>query len=636
MIQAGSPAPLGATLDATGTNFAVYSSVAERVELCLFDTNGTQTASYDLPECDDDIWHGYLPGCASGQLYGYRVHGPFDRDLGLRCNPHKLLLDPYAKCIVGDFAWHRSAFDSNNLDSAPHVPKGVVRGAEDIAPAQRPRTPWQDMVFYEANVRGYTMRHPAVPEADRGKFRGLTNAAVLEYLKSLGITSIELMPVHAFIDEHHLFRKGLRNYWGCNSISFFAPSPRYAVSDPLAEFREMVRSIHDAGLEVILDVVYNHTGEGNKDGPTLSFRGLDNRSYYSTEPDQPGTLINDTGCGNTINADYRHVQQLILDSLHYWHKEMRVDGFRFDLAPVLGRHNHGYSREHPLIELITEDEVLYDALLIAEPWDPGPGGYQLGNFPMRWSEWNDRFRDDVRRFWRGDADIETSLVQRLQGSPDIFAANDRPPISSVNFVASHDGFTLADVVSYEHRRNEANGEDNRDGHAHNYSSNHGTEGPTDNAEISATRRRQRLNMLATLLMSRGMPMLLAGDEFGQTQLGNNNAYAQDNETAWLDWSLLDDDPGFVEAVRDLVRLRSELPGLRQPAYESMDTHHADAFAGFVGDGYACLFNAGGEAATIQLPGELQWRLAFSTAGCEVDTSQRATLDAQSVAILVSG
>jgi glycogen operon protein len=636
MIQAGSPAPLGATPDASGTNFAVYSSVAERVELCLFDANGIQTRSYDLPECDDGVWHGFVPGCGSGQMYGYRVHGPFDRDLGLRCNPNKLLIDPYAKCIAGDFDWHDSAFDSNDLDSAAHVPKSVVRGAHDIGPATRPRTPWQDMVFYEANVRGYTMRHPDVPEADRGKFAGLTNAAVLDYLKALGITSIELMPVHAFIDEHHLFRKGLRNYWGYNSISFFAPTPRYAASDPVAEFRDMVRAIHDAGLEVILDVVYNHTGEGDKDGPTLSLRGLDNRSYYSTEPDEPGTLINDTGCGNTINADHRRVQQLVIDSLHYWHTEMRVDGFRFDLAPVLGRHNHGYSRQHPLIELITEDEALYDALLIAEPWDPGPGGYQLGCFPMRWSEWNDRFRDDVRRFWRGDVGFEANLAQRLQGSPDIFAASGRPPISSVNFVSSHDGFTLADVVSYEHRHNEANGEDNRDGHAHNYSSNYGVEGMTDDAEISATRRRQRLNMLATLLMSRGMPMLLAGDEFGQTQQGNNNAYAQDNETAWLDWSLLHDDPEFLQAIKALVHLRNELPTLRQPTFEGLETQYEDAFVSTVGQDGAWLFNAGDEAVTFQLPGEKEWTLAFSSSWCEVDTAQRATLDAQSVAILVSG
>jgi glycogen operon protein len=491
------------------------------------------------------------------------------------------------------------------------------------------------MVFYEANVRGYTMRHPAVAEADRGKFTGMSNASVLEYIKALGITSIELMPVHAFIDEHHLFKQGLRNFWGYNSISFFAPSPRYASSDPILEFRDMVRAIHDAGLEVILDVVYNHTGEGDKDGPTLSFRGLDNRSYYSTEPNEPGTLINDTGCGNTIDADHPRVQQLILDSLHYWHRTMGVDGFRFDLAPVLGRHNHGFSPAHPLIELITESEALYDAILIAEPWDPGPGGYQLGCFPMRWSEWNDRYRDDVRRFWRGDSGAAPELAKRLQGSPDVFAASGRPANTSVNFVSSHDGFTLADVVSYEQRHNQANGENNRDGHAHNYSSNYGVEGPTDDAGINSIRRQQRLNMLATLLLSQGTPMLLAGDEFGHTQGGNNNAYAQDNETAWLDWSLADEDFEFVGAVRELIRLRRETPALRRSKYSQSDCQHEDAFVSLLRDGVACLFNGGNESASFQLPEDNTWQLVFSSSECNLDTTGLATLDAQSTAVFVS-
>jgi glycogen operon protein len=636
MIQAGRPSPLGATVDASGTNFAVYSSVAEQVELCLFNASGEPTASYDLPSCDSDTWFGYLPGCKPGQRYGYRVHGPFDRERGVRCNPHKLLIDPYARRLAGEFRWHKSAFDSNDLDSAGHVPLSVVCDTVNAASTNRPRVPWSDMVFYEANVRGYTMRHPAVAEADRGKFAGMSNASVLEYIKALGVTSIELMPVHAFIDEHHLAKQGLRNFWGYNSISFFAPSPRYASSDPIIEFRDMVRAIHDAGLEVILDVVYNHTGEGNKDGPTLSFRGLDNRSYYSTEPNEPGTLINDTGCGNTVNADHPRVQQLIIDSLHYWHRTMGVDGFRFDLAPVLGRHNHGFSPAHPLIERITESEVLYDAILIAEPWDPGPGGYQLGCFPMRWSEWNDRYRDDVRRFWRGDSGVAPELAKRLQGSPGIFAASGRPPNASVNFVSSHDGFTLADVVSYEHRHNEANGEENRDGHAHNYSSNYGVEGPTDDARISAIRRQQRLNMLATLLLSQGTPMLLAGDEFGHTQHGNNNAYAQDNETAWLDWSLADKDFEFVGAVRELIRLRRETPGLHRSKYAQSECQYKDAFVSLLEDGVACLFNGGDESVSFQLPDGEDWRLVFASSECSLDTAQLATLEARSVAVLLSG
>jgi glycogen operon protein len=635
MIQAGSPSPLGATVDASGTNFAVYSSVAERVELCVFDEKGRQTDSFDLPDCDDHTWYGYLPGCKPGQHYGYRVHGPFDRGRGVRCNPHKLLIDPYARNLAGEFDWHRSAFDSNDLDSARHVPKSVVCDARKTIATNRPRIPWQDMVFYEANVRGYTMLHPAVADADRGKFAGMSNANVLEYIKALGVTSIELMPVHAFIDEHHLVKRGLRNFWGYNSISFFAPSSRYARTDGVAEFRDMVRCIHDAGLEVILDVVYNHTGEGDQDGPTLSFRGLDNRSYYSTEPDLPGTLINDTGCGNTINADHPRVQQLIIDSLHYWHRDMGVDGFRFDLAPVLGRHNHGFSSAHPLIELITESEVLYDAILIAEPWDPGPGGYQLGCFPLRWSEWNDKYRDDVRRFWRGDSGTTADLAKRMQGSADIFAASGRPPNASVNFVSSHDGFTLADVVSFEHRHNEANGEANRDGHAHNYSSNYGVEGPSDDDEIQAIRRRQRLNMLATLLVSQGTPMLLAGDEFGNSQQGNNNAYAQDNETAWLDWSLIDSDPDFVDQVRKLIQLRHEHPALGKSKYAHANYEYDDESVSLVDDGVACLLNGSEESISFQLPVDRNWRLAFSSSDCRFETTHAAELGARSIAVLIA-
>ena len=566
MIEPGSPTPPGSTADAKGTNFSVFSSVADSVELCLFDAHSNATQSHQLSKGTDDVWHGYLPGCGPGQLYGYRVHGPFEPDNGLRCNPAKLLIDPYAREIAGEFHWNDAVYDSNDKDSAAFVPKSRVSSDSSIARFDRPQIPWSETIFYEANVRGYTMRHPAVEESDRGTFNGMRNKEVLAYLKALGITSLELMPVHAFIDEKHLNDKGRRNFWGYNTISFFAASPRYGTANPIEEFRDMVRDIHDAGIEVILDVVYNHTGESDTFGPSLSFRGLDNLAYYRTEPEQPSVYVNDTGCGNTLNTDHPRVQQLILESLRYWHRDMGVDGFRFDLAPVLGRHDHGFSPHHPLLEAISGDATLQDAKLIAEPWDPGPGGYQLGQFPRRWAEWNDRYRDDVRRFWRGDEDSSGSLAHRLHGSADIFEASGRSSLASVNFITSHDGFTLADVVSYEHKHNEANGEDNRDGHAHNYSCNHGVEGPTNEAQVNARRRRHRLNLMATMLFSQGTPLILAGDEFGHSQQGNNNAYAQDNDTGWLDWTKLDSDPGFVTQVHELIRLRNEIPLLRLREY----------------------------------------------------------------------
>ena len=422
------------------------------------------------------------------------------------------------------------------------------------------------MVIYEANVRGYTMRHPDVPDVDRGTFRGMKNGVILEYLRSLGITAIELMPVFAFIDEHFLHKKGLRNYWGYNSINFFTPEGRYARSNARAEFREMVDAIHDAGFEVILDVAYNHTGESNALGPTLSFRGIDNLLYYRTEPDDPFEYVNDTGTGNTINMDHAPVRQLIIDSLRYWVTSMGVDGFRFDLGTVLGRTAAGFSREHPFFAALAAEPVLKDTKLIAEPWDPGPGGYQLGHFPEQWAEWNDKYRDSVRRFWRGDSGEAAEFAKRLHGSSDIFEDDGRGPCSSVNFVTVHDGFTLTDVVSYERRHNEANTEGNNDGHAHNYSANYGVEGETDDAEINALRRQQRLNLLATLLLSQGTPMLLAGDEIGNSQHGNNNAYAQDNEIGWIDWSGCDDDPEFLAAIRALIDLRRDIALFRQPSY----------------------------------------------------------------------
>jgi len=579
MIESGSPDRLGSHWDGEGVNFALYSSAAESVELCFFDSGGNQQATYRLPQQHEAVWHGYLPGCKPGQRYGYRVHGPWAPASGQRFNPSKLLIDPYASRLDGVFKWSGAVLDydlstlngagplqPNLTDSAGSMPKCVVAGATPSFNSSSPRIPWAKTVIYEANVRGYTMQHPDLSEQERGKFAGLSNGSILEYLKALGITSLELMPVQAFIDEAFLVGRGLKNFWGYNSINFFTPESRFAHRDAVNEFREMVDAIHDAGIEVILDVVYNHTGEGDGRGPSVSFKGIDNLSYYRTVAGEPDRYINDTGCGNTLNADHPRVQALVTDSLVYWHKNMAVDGFRFDLAPILGRTAQGFDPQHPLLHKINNHPGLAAAKLIAEPWDPGPGGYQLGKFPSRWAEWNDRYRDTVRRFWRGDADQLSGLARSLHGSSDLFEAGGRSPQASINFISSHDGFTLNDAVSYEARHNEANGEENRDGHAHNFSSNHGVEGDSKDTEILGKRRRQRLNMLATLLLSKGTPMLLAGDEFGNSQHGNNNAYAQDNEISWLDWSGLDADPDFLHQVQELIRLRQQLPHLSKQAY----------------------------------------------------------------------
>jgi glycogen operon protein len=579
MIQSGSPDQLGSHWDGEGVNFALYSGAAEAVELCLFNGAGQQLSSHRLPEQHDGVWHGYVPGCEAGQRYGYRVHGPWAPQLGQRFNPSKLLIDPYARALDGEFTWSGAVLDydlstlngagplqANPTDSAASIPKCVVTGVVPQVAALQPRIPWSRTIIYEANVRGYTMLHPDIPEQQRGKFRGLSNGKILEYLKALGITSLELMPVHSFIDEAFLIGRGLRNFWGYNSINFFTPACRYADQDAVGEFCEMVNAIHDAGIEVILDVVYNHTGEGDGQGPSLSFKGIDNLAYYRTQPGQPGCYVNDTGCGNTLNADSPPVQAMIQDSLIYWHKQMGVDGFRFDLAPVLGRSDDGFNPQHSLLQQINHHPQLETAKLIAEPWDPGPDGYQLGQFPSRWAEWNDRYRDSIRRFWRAEPDQLSSLAKHLHGSSDIFEPGGRAPQASVNFITSHDGFTLKDLVSYEQRHNQANGENNQDGHAHNFSSNHGFEGETDNQSINRLRRQQRLNMLATLLLSKGTPMLLAGDEFGNSQAGNNNAYAQDNEISWLDWSGLEMDPGFLKQVKQLIRLHQQLPHLGKEMY----------------------------------------------------------------------
>jgi isoamylase len=577
MIENGTPNRLGSWLEDGGVNFALYSGGAEAVELCLYDENRHETARHFLPHQTDGVWHGFLPGCKAGQRYGYRVHGPWAPAKGLRFNPAKLLIDPYARRLDGTFKWDPAVYDfvpdpegkiwhKNELDSAPFIPLGVVDHPQGRSGVRSPWIPWAETIVYEANVRGFTMTHPDLSAEEKGTFRGMSNGQVVEYLKALGITSVELMPVHTLIDEAFLVKKGLRNLWGYNSIQFFTPDSRFAVADPVDEFREMVNSLHDAGLEVIQDVVYNHTAEGSEYGPTLSFRGIDSQAYYSHEAGDPGRYVNDTGCGNTLNADQPQVQKLVLDSLVYWHREMGVDGFRFDLATVLGRSGHGFTHKHPLLTRIGVEPELYRAKLIAEPWDPGPGGYQLGRFPTEWAEWNDRYRDTVRRYWRGDAGQSSEFARRIHGSADLFERSGRDPFASVNFITSHDGFTLRDLVRYEQRHNLANLEENRDGHSHNFSCNYGVEGETDDTGINRVRRQQRLNMLATLLFSQGTPMLLAGDEFGNSQGGNNNAYAQDNETGWLDWQRLDEDPEFSIKVRELVQLRRRLPLLRQARY----------------------------------------------------------------------
>ena len=680
MIETGNPAPLGATPDGDGVNFAVYSSVAESVELCLIDAAGVQTATHPMPACSDGVWHGYLPGCARGQRYGYRVHGPWQPDAGLRCNPAKLLIDPYCRAVDGEFHWHDAAYDYvpgdgvqalNAADSAAYVPKSVVCGPLSENSSVSPGVPWSQTIIYETNVRGYTMRHPAIAEQQRGTFAGMRNVEVLAYLKALGITSVELMPMQAWIDERHLADRGLRNYWGYNTIAFFAPMPRLAGGSAREEFLGMVNAIHDAGLEVILDVVFNHTGEGDRSGPSLSFRGLDNNAYYRLEPNDRGIYINDTGTGNTLNADHPQAQALVLDCLRYWAGEFGVDGFRFDLATVLGRHEDGFSPAHPLLHAISDDPQLARVKLIAEPWDPGPGGYQLGQFPVRWAEWNDRYRDSVRRFWRGDAGLDGDFARRLHGSADVFDHDGRASFSSVNFVASHDGFTLADAVSYEHRHNEANGEDNRDGHAHNFSENHGVEGDTGDEEILVARRRHRLNLFASLLLSQGTPMLLAGDELGNSQHGNNNAYAQDNDIGWIDWSGVAEDPGFVNQVRQLIQLRNNFPLLRLPEYLHGPTNIGTStvhISWLTADGrdmgdedwsgsapfqvlyeehageslsrVAILINSGEDAIGFRLPeaGPVRdWRVAWSTDGILVaEDGQPITAVARSISLLTSG
>ncbi len=575
-VTEGLPFPLGATWDGLGVNFALFSAHATKVELCLFDSSGqVELERIELPEYTDEIWHGYLPDAHPGVIYGYRVYGPYDPENGHRFNHNKLLIDPYAKQLVGKLEWSEALFgytighpdedlSFDERDSAPFVPKAkVIDPAFTWGTHRRPHVPWNETIVYEANVRGMTMRHPAVPEELRGTCAGLMNSQVVQHLQSLGVTSIELLPVHAFANEPHLLEKGMSNYWGYNTIGFFAPHAPYLASGKISEFKEMVARLHHAGLEVILDVVYNHSAEGNERGPTLSMRGIDNSSYYRLMPDNKRYYINDSGTGNTLDLGHPCVLQMVTDSLRYWATEMGVDGFRFDLATILARHHDGFDERHGFLVACRQDPVLSKVKLIAEPWDCGPGGYQVGGFPPGWAEWNDQFRDDVRAYWRGDEGKLPELARRLTASGDHFNQRGRRPNASVNFITAHDGFTLRDLVSYNHKHNEANGEDNNDGHDHNLSWNHGHEGPTDDKEVRELRMRQMRNMLSTLFLSQGTPMLLSGDEFGRTQQGNNNVYCQDNELGWVDWSIDDEGNGLLDFTRRLISLRRAYPILRR-------------------------------------------------------------------------
>ena len=577
-LEPGSPQPLGASRSGRGTNFAVFSQHAERVELCLFDATGTtEVARLALPTRTGDIWHGFLPARFGdpGLLYGYRVHGPYNPGEGHRFNPAKLLIDPCAQALHGDFTWHPALNGAeagndwlpDGADSAPYVPKcRVVDDEFDWGGVRSPNVPWRDTIIYELHVKGFTQRHPNVPEHLRGKYLGLAEPAVLDYLKRLRVTTVELMPVQAFANEQFLAERGQANYWGYNPLAWFAPDARYAVADAVKEFKTMVRALHGVGVEVILDVVFNHTAEGNEAGPTLSLRGFDNLACYRLFPHDRATYKNFTGCGNTVQIDHPGVRSLVLDCLRYWVTEMHVDGFRFDLAPVLGRDSSGYSSNAPFFSALRSDPVLSYVKLIAEPWDVGPGGYQLGHFPAGWSEWNDRYRDTARAFWRGDRPLIGPFAERFAGSSDLFRHDGRKPTASVNFVAAHDGFTLHDSVAYNHRHNEANLEGNKDGHAHNLSDNCGVEGPTDDPAVLTLRARQMRNLLATVFLSQGVPMLLAGDEFGRTQQGNNNAYCQDNEVSWIDWSLLERGLSLADFVHRLIDLRRSRLWLRRDTF----------------------------------------------------------------------
>lgn len=576
-VEEGLPYPLGAHWDGKGTNFALFSANASKVEVCLFD--GDKETRVELPEYTDEVFHGYLPDVGPGTFYGYRVHGPYEPDNGHRFNPNKLLLDPYARAHAGELKWDPAVFGYkmesgddttfDERDSAPFVPKCVVVDADFDWKGEpgRQNVPWDQTVVYETHVKGFTRKHPNVPEKLRGTYAGFGTQPIVDYIKSLGVTSVELLPIHTFVNDSNLLEKKLTNYWGYNTIGFFAPDPRYAsdVPNSLREFKEMVARLHSGGLEVILDVVYNHTAEGNERGPTLSFKGIDNASYYRLLPKQKRYYINDTGTGNTVNLSHPRVIQMVNDSLRYWAEEMHIDGFRFDLGTILAREVYGFDEQSGFLKSVDQDPVLTAVKLIAEPWDCGPGGYQVGGFPPGWAEWNDKYRDTARDFWRGEASV-AALAPRLSASADMFNHQGRRAWASVNFITAHDGFTLNDWASYNDKHNEANGEDNKDGSSSNRSWNCGAEGPTDNKDILALRERQKRNMLAMLLLSQGTPMLLAGDEFGRTQQGNNNAYCQDSDISWVNWQHDDAGRDLLKFTQHLLALRQKYPTLRRSRF----------------------------------------------------------------------
>ena len=575
-VWPGRPYPLGATYDGVGTNFSIFSEVAERVELCLFDETGAETR-LPLTEQTALCWHGYVRNVGPRQRYGFRVSGPYQPERGLRCNQAKLLLDPYARAIEGAVTWDEAVFPyrlgdpqadlaRDDRDNAAFVPRSVVVSPWfDWAEDRRPNTPWHETVIYETHVKGITICHPRVPPQLRGTYAGLAHPEVVQHLRRLGITAVELLPVHQFVHDHVLVKRGLRNYWGYNSIGYLAPHNEYSSSgqrgDQVNEFKSMVRTLHAAGIEVILDVVYNHTAEGNQLGPALSFRGIDNTAYYRLNPDDPRQYVDYTGTGNSLNMRNPHVLQLIMDSLRYWVQEMHVDGFRFDLAATLARELHDVDRLSSFFDLIQQDPLVSQVKLIAEPWDVGEGGYQVGNFPVLWSEWNGKYRDCVRDLWRSQPGTLAEFGYRFTGSSDLYEASGRRPVASVNFVTAHDGFTLGDLVSYNEKHNQANGEENQDGESHNRSWNCGVEGPSNDPEVRALRDRQKRNFLSTLLLSQGVPMLLGGDEIGRSQQGNNNAYGQDNEVSWYDWSKVD--RVLLDFTRRLLELRREHPAFRR-------------------------------------------------------------------------
>ncbi|MEO8468450.1 MAG: glycogen debranching protein GlgX [Chloroflexota bacterium] len=585
-VWSGVPYPLGATYDGWGTNFSLFSEVADRVELCLFDADGNETR-IEMPESTGFVWHAYLPQVIGGQRYGYRVHGPWDPGAGHRCNPAKLLMDPYAKAFEGEIKWDPAVFpyrmddpdgERSDTDSAPFMPRSVVVDPDfDWGDDRPPRHPPNGTVIYEVHVKGFTARHPGVPPELRGTYAGLAHPVAIDYLKALGVTAVELLPIHHFVHDAHLASQGLRNYWGYNSLGFLAPHNGYAsVTDggrQVAEFKAMVKALHAADIEVILDVVYNHTAEGNDLGPMLSFKGIDNAAYYRLMPHDRRRYMDYTGTGNTLNVRHPHSLQLIMDSLRYWIRDMHVDGFRFDLAAALARELHEVDRLSAFFDLIHQDPMINEVKLIAEPWDVGEGGYQVGNFPPTWSEWNGRYRDAIRDFWRGTPEPLADFGYRLTGSSDLYASNGRRPHASVNFITAHDGFTLADLVAYEQKHNEANGEGNRDGESHNRSKNHGVEGPTDDPRILADRVRHQRNLLTTLFLSQGVPMLLGGDEIGRTQGGNNNGYAQDNDVSWFDWEHADLE--LLAFVRKLITFRRHHPAFRRRRWFQNRPIHGD-------------------------------------------------------------